>query len=285
MTPDEFRATSYWRTEMPRTAIAVCSLFAVLASAGSPRAQGTLGLEPPPDLAAPPPDAERTPSGLATRLLEPGEGGMTPMPTDYVTLHFAGWTTDGNLIDSSGSSAPMFPLDRTLPGFRECVTMMSIGEQRRCWMPESLGYQGQPGRPAGPLVFDVQLLEARRPPSMPPEDVGEPPADAERTESGLAFRRLRPGTGTRNPSEFSQVRVHYTGWTIDGGLIDTSLTLGLPVTQRVSDFIPGWIEGLQSMVEGERLRLWVPEELAYMGEEGGPAGMLVFDIELVAIDN
>ena len=35
------------------------------------------------------------------------------------------------------------------------------------------------------------------------------------------------------------------------------------------------------MVTGEKRRLWIPEELAYKGRQGSPAGMLVFDIELI----
>ena len=226
---------------------AILSLLATLGTVQPVSAQ-TISLEPPLDLAAPPPQAERTPSGLVTRLLEPGDSEVMPELGDYVTLHFASWTTNGNLIDNSIDPAPMFPLDRTLLGFSECVAMMSVGERRRCWVPESLGYQGRAGRPAGPLVFDVKLIETRRRPSIPPEDVGAPPEDSERTESGLAYKRLRRGTGTRNPSALSQIRAHYIGWTTDGALFDTSLTLGQPAILRLPDLIPGWVEGLQLMV-------------------------------------
>ena len=47
--------------------------------------------------------------------------------------------------------------------------------------------------------------------------------------------------------------------------------------------IPGWTEGVQLMVVGEKTRFWIPEELAYEGRRGAPAGMLVFDVELIAI--
>ena len=47
--------------------------------------------------------------------------------------------------------------------------------------------------------------------------------------------------------------------------------------------IPGWTEGVQMMVEGEKRRFWIPEGLAYRG--GDPKGMLVFDIELIKIDS
>jgi peptidylprolyl isomerase len=261
-------------------ALPLVALFAAVAAADA-----QLALEPPVDLAAPPPEAQRLPSGLATRVLSPGDGARRPAPTDYVTLHFAGWTGDGNHIDSSGAVPPMFPLNRTLPGVRECVGLMSVGERRRCWVPPGLGYRGQAGRPAGPLVFDVELVETRQEPTIAPADVAAPPGDAVVTESGLAYRQLRPGTGTRRPSAFSQVRVHYTGWTTDGLLFDSSLNSGRVATLRLPDLITGWQEGLQLMTPGERMRFWIPEELAYEGQDGAPAGMLVFDVELVGIDS
>ena len=259
-------------------------LLALLAAA-TPASGQTIALEPPADLAAPPPEAEQLPSGLATRVLSPGNGTASPQATDYVTLHFAGWTSDGNLLDSSGAVPPMFPLNRTLPGFRECVGLMSVGERRRCWVPPALGYQGQAGRPAGPLVFDVELLGVRQEPTIAPAEVSGPPGDATVTESGLAYRQIRPGDGLRRPSAFSQVRVHYTGWTTDGLLFDSSLPSGRAATLRLPDLITGWQEGLQLMTPGERMRFWIPEGLAYEGQEGAPAGMLVFDVELVGIDN
>ena len=47
--------------------------------------------------------------------------------------------------------------------------------------------------------------------------------------------------------------------------------------------IRGWTIGLGQMVEGEKRRLWIPEKLAYRGQEGKPQGMLVFDVELIEI--
>ena len=37
------------------------------------------------------------------------------------------------------------------------------------------------------------------------------------------------------------------------------------------------------MVEGEKRRFWIPEELAYQGQKGFPQGMLVYDVELIGI--
>jgi len=121
-------------------------------------------------------------------------------------------------------------------------------------------------------------------PAIPaPPDVAAPPADAGRTGSNLAYKVLRPGTGTRHPRPNSEVTVHYTGWTTSGEMFDSSVAKGSPATFSLNGVIPGWTEGLQMMVEGEQRRFWIPARLAYEGFPGRPQGMLVFDIELIRI--
>ncbi len=239
----------------------------------------------PPDVAAPPAGADTTSSGLSSMVLEPGSGAAHPSPTDLVTVRYVGWTSDGRMFDGSErrGSPSTLPLGETLPGWIEGVPQMVVGERRRFWIPEDLAYRGQPGRPSGPLVFDIELIWFGPPPRTPP-DVAAPPADAEVTASGLALRVLRPGTGTAHPTGTSTVTVHYSGWTTDGEMFDSSVTRGEPSTFRLDQVIAGWIEGLQLMVEGEQRRLWIPETLAYQGREGAPKGMLVFDVELLTID-
>ncbi len=119
----------------------------------------------------------------------------------------------------------------------------------------------------------------------PPADVAAPPADAIRTSSGLASKILQPGTGTRHPRPNSSVTVHYTGWTTDGKTFDSSVTRGQPTTFSLDGVIPGWTQGVQMMVEGEKRRFWIPANLAYEGQPSKPQGMLVFDVELIRIDS
>lgn len=115
-----------------------------------------------------------------------------------------------------------------------------------------------------------------------PADVAEPPANVEVTASGLASVVLRDGTGTDHPGPTTEVTVHYAGWTTDGELFDSSVARGEPATFPLNRVIPGWTEGLQLMVVGERRRLWIPENLAYAGQADRPQGMLVFDVELIS---
>ena len=123
------------------------------------------------------------------------------------------------------------------------------------------------------------------PGSIPvPSDVAAPASDATVTASGLATKVLQPGTGTQHPRANSRVRVHYTGWTTDGQMFDSSVARNEPISFGLNQVIAGWTEGVQLMVEGEKRRLWIPEELAYRGQRGAPQGMLVFDVELIRIE-
>jgi FKBP-type peptidyl-prolyl cis-trans isomerase len=118
-----------------------------------------------------------------------------------------------------------------------------------------------------------------------PADVAAPPADATTTASGLASKVLKAGTGTTHPTARSRVRVHYSGWTTDGKMFDSSVARNEPISFGLNQVIPGWTEGVQAMVEGETRRLWIPEKLAYAGAAGAPKGMLVFDVELIKIES
>lgn len=241
-------------------------------------------IAPPADVAKPPADASKSPSGLSSKVIAPGKGTAKPGATDLVTVHYTGWTTDGKMFDSSASQpAPVtFPLDRLIKGWGEGLQLMVAGEKRRFWIPQALAYGGQAQRPAGMLVFDIELVEFSPSPSTPPADVAAAPSDAKTTPSGLAYKSLRPGTGGPSPVKSSNVTVHYTGWTTDGKMFDSSVASGRPATFGLGDVIEGWTEGVQLMTVGEKMRFWIPERLAYKGERP-PRGLLVFDVELIAI--
>lgn len=360
----------------------------------------------PADVAAPPKEAVRTESGLCYVMLKSNPEGAEIGEDDWVKLHYTGWTTDGEMFDSSRDGEPaVFPINQLIPGMCQALQIGRVGESLRVWIPEELAYKGVQGAPQGMLVFDFEILEKSTPetPSFEPlpgavelhdglyylitkrgsgseeiregeivsidftgwhvdsstlfqssrqlgepligqvkdmfpgfrevlvhahegdsltiwvpqalgvdpigrrlrgrlvftvdihevrpepraipapEDVAAPPADAEKTASGLATKVLSAGNGEQHPTATSRVRVHYTGWTTDGVMFDSSVIRGEPVDFGLNQVIPGWTEGVQLMVEGEKRRLWIPEALAYKGMRGAPQGMLVFDVELIAI--
>lgn len=240
----------------------------------------------PPDVARPPANAQTSVSGVASRVLWHGNGGDRPRAQDIVVVHYSAWTTDGTRFDSSVERGrpSAFSLNRMIPGWAEGLRQMTVGEQRRLWIPEAQAYGGVPGRPEGTLVYDVELIAVEAVPPVTPVDVAAPPADAERTASGLASSVLQAGTGADYPGPASTVTVHYSGWTTDGHMFDSSVARGQTATFPLDRVIPGWTEGVQLMVEGEKRRFWIPVDLAYAGRSGAPVGMLVFDVTLIHIE-
>jgi peptidylprolyl isomerase len=241
----------------------------------------------PPDVAAPPDDAEKLESGLATRLLQAGTGERKAGPTDLVTFNYTAWrAADGRAFDSTvvrGKPSKLL-MDRLMAGLAQGLQMMVAGEKRRLWVPEALAFKGQAGRPQGTIVFDVELLAIEPSPAEPPPDVMAPPDGATRTSSGLAYRVLSSGAGGRRPGASDRVTVHYSGWTTDGKLFDSSVLRGEAATFGLDQVIKGWTEGVQLMSVGDKWRFWIPSRLAYNNQAGMPRGMLVFDIELLGIE-
>jgi FKBP-type peptidyl-prolyl cis-trans isomerase len=246
----------------------------------------------PEDVADPAKDAKKTASGLYTKVLTKGTGKDKPKLEDRVKVHYTGWTKDGKMFDSSvarGEPAT-FGVGGVIKGWTEALQLMVVGEKRRLWIPAALAYGDQPGMgaPAGQLTFDVELLEILQSPKPwpVPTDVKAPPKAAKKTESGLVYKLITKGKGTKHPTATDRVTVHYAGWTPDGKQFDSSVTRGEPATFPLNGVIKGWTEGVQLMVEGDKMRFWIPAGLAY-GEKptrpGAPAGPLVFDVELLSI--
>ncbi|MCB1211036.1 MAG: FKBP-type peptidyl-prolyl cis-trans isomerase [Verrucomicrobiales bacterium] len=138
------------------------------------------------------------------------------------------------------------------------------------------------------LAFSFALAACNSGPTPPtPTDVAAPPASAETSASGLAWRVLTPGTGTAHPSRSSTVTVHYSGWTTDGKLFDSSVKRGQPASFPLNGVIKGWTEGVQLMKEGSKFRFFIPPNLAY-GTRGAPPDIapnetLVFEVELLKV--
>ncbi|WP_193213292.1 FKBP-type peptidyl-prolyl cis-trans isomerase [Luteolibacter marinus] len=128
-------------------------------------------------------------------------------------------------------------------------------------------------------------VHAADPEDKSPEVVSGAPVEASVKDSGLGIQVLRKGSGTRKPGNNDRVELHFSSWTKDGKLYDSSLIRNQPVTLLVGEVIPGWSEALKDMVEGEKRALWVPADLAY-GEAGGggkPGGQMYFELELIRV--
>ncbi|MGZ8710358.1 MAG: FKBP-type peptidyl-prolyl cis-trans isomerase [Thermoanaerobaculia bacterium] len=234
---------------------------------------------PPADLTSPPADAERADNGLITKRLSEGTGTVKPAEDGLLRLRYTVWKSDGTLVQHVAAPQTVFlPVAKMIPGWGQAAQQMVVGETRRAWIPRELNG----GKVDQALVIDTDLVELVEAP-VTPTDVSAPPADATITESGLAYKVLRPGTGTEHPKRRSTVEVHYSGWTTDGRMFDSSVLRGQTTQFPLDAVIKGWTEGLQLMVEGEKTRFWIPAKLAYGNDKTKPQGMLVFDVELVKI--
>jgi FKBP-type peptidyl-prolyl cis-trans isomerase len=242
----------------------------------------------PPELAAPA-DAEKMPSGASVKTVVKGTGSKSPKGVDMVKLNISLWSPSGELLqstDQDGRPAEL-PLEKLrVGGLPEAIMTMVTGEKKVAWIPAKVAFGPTlpPGAPEGGIVVEVELLSFKVgvPPPPVPEDVAAAPADAQKTASGLASRVLVKGSGKDHPKPTDRVTVHYSGWTSDGKLFDSSVTRGETSSFGLNQVIPGWTEGVQLMVKGEKRRFWIPAGLAYGENPGGgrPGGMLVFDIEL-----
>ena len=104
--------------------------------------------------------------------------------------------------------------------------------------------------------------------------------------SGLQFRIIQNGYGKR-PTSTDTVKVYYTGALINHVIFDGT-SPGLPASFKLNSVIPGWIEAMQLMREGDHWLLTIPPNLGY-GVRGSPDGgkavppnqVLIFDIKLL----
>ena len=113
-------------------------------------------------------------------------------------------------------------------------------------------------------------------------------ADVEKSESGLHYKVLDPGTGAK-PSMTDSVLVHYKGTLIDGTQFDSSYDRGAPATFRLDQVVKGFGEGLTKIGAGGKIILYIPSELGY-GNSPRPGGVikpgdtLIFECELLEVN-
>ena len=116
----------------------------------------------PKDVRQPPKKgATSTMAGVKYRVLKAGAGKDNPKISSQVTIHYTGWTTSGRMFDSTMKTGEpaTFGLSGLIDGWKDVIQYMVIGDTFRVWIPEKLAYKGKAGRPAGTLVFDIELLD------------------------------------------------------------------------------------------------------------------------------
>lgn len=262
------------------------SLAALLMALALPALAQVRPLPPPSPLDAPPKEAIETATGIHYIVLKPAPKPEAYTKGDFIEFTANAWSSDGvTRINGTQSGRILTDLRRLRvdqPALARAIKSTPIGETRRWWIDAERMKPGYPKMPDLPHVIEVTVL-GEQDPTRAPADVSEPPADAIRTPSGLAYKVLVRGNGAEgHPSPDDLVRVHYTGWTAIGQMFDSSVERGRPATFPLAQLIPGWREGLQLMRRGDTFRFWIPGKLAYdeMPGSTGPKGMLVFDVTL-----
>jgi FKBP-type peptidyl-prolyl cis-trans isomerase len=244
----------------------------------------------PPDVGAPPERAARSRSGIPYVVLRAGTGKTKAKSHDVVTFNYTAWDAHGRMFDTTemrNQPARVAAFRQAQP-LEEMLTRMTAGERVRFWVnAEHVQHGGKPqaGIPQGLLCYELELLqiEPGRAPPPPPPDVAKPPPRAQQTPRGVFYTVLRAGKGGPKPTPDDAVRLHFTGWTTDGRMFDSSVAADRPVDFHLKGVIAGWTDGIPLMSVGDRYRFWIPEELAYKGQPHRPQGMLVYDIELLEI--
>ncbi len=207
-------------------------------------------------------------------------GAQTVLPSFIryrARIHGSAGKTAADADQDGVQSGAFKRLAQTQPGLARAILSTPIGETRRWWFTAG----AEP-----PQVIDLTVL-GNYDPTPAPKDVAAPPAAAIRTDSGLAYQALKRGPGGPKPVLSSTIEIHYSGWTTDGRLFDSSVQRDEHAVFPLAQLIPGWQEGLQLMSPGDSYRFWIPGPLAYDNlppRPGAPRGMLVFDVTLYSIE-
>ncbi|MDX2092314.1 MAG: FKBP-type peptidyl-prolyl cis-trans isomerase [Kofleriaceae bacterium] len=244
----------------------------------------------PANLGAAPANAKALPSGTKYLVVKPGTGTEKARFYDTVTFNYSAWDSEGRMFDSTvmRKRPAVVPPFRQSAAMEEILTTLGAGERALFWVASermTSGGKPIPGMPPGILTYEVEMLtiaKGNEPPKTPP-DVAAVPTSASKTEKGVAYRVLAKGKGGPKPGPQDTVRVNYTGWTTDGRMFDSSTVKGEPGEFSLGGVIAGWTDAIPLMSVGDKMRFWIPDELAYKGAPGKPQGMLVYDVELVEI--
>lgn len=145
-------------------------------------------------------------------------------------------------------------------------------------MPAAVLDPDKNGPTPPPSRIEYKLVKKEDTPLFPA------PTNAYRTDTGLQFVVFKRGKNATHPSSTTKVTVHYEGYTTDGKIFDSSVERGEPSSFVLNQVIPGWREGVKLMTVGDTFRFWIPEQEAYRGAKDKPPGLLIFDVELVAME-
>lgn len=215
---------------------------------------------------------------------------------DIVKVHYTGYFENGKIFDSSVRRGEpiQFTLGKgqVIKGWDEGLSKLAVGEKARLIIPYQLAY-GEYGRPPtipakANLIFDVELIDVQKPITPVPFDTKG--KDTITTPTGLKYIIVHKADKDASIAQNGKlVKVHYTGYFVNGKIFDSSVQRGKPFEFKLGAgmVIKGWDEGVALMHVGDKFRFIIPYQLAY-GENGYPGlippkSNLIFDVELLEV--
>lgn len=257
-------------------------------------------------------------SGLKYKFVEKYKGRMAPENGKLISFRMTYGTEDTVLFNSNKlpQKVMVLPMQSSaFPGdFYEMIEMMHLGDSAIFYIDAepffttTAGYDHVPdfAKSLDKLLFHLKIMKIQTEEDIEKEmealqiemrdgeadrilnyvnknNIATPP-----TETGLYVITEEEGNGPK-PQKGDKVKVHYTGYLLDGTKFDSSVDRGQPFefplgTGRV---IKGWDEGIASLNVGSKAKLIIPSSLGY-GDRGAgeiikPYSTLIFDVELLDI--
>jgi peptidylprolyl isomerase len=246
-------------------------------------------------------------SGVKYKDVKVGNGAEVK-DGNLVEIHFKGWivkdssdvytdwsmdsTKQKDMIADSYQmgQAMKFVLgsESFIKGSEEGMIGMKPGGQRIIIIPANCGYGADGMGPIPPntdIKVYVEMVSTKEVPQVKMWDVDS--TLFKTTASGLKYAIIKEGEGPLVQKQ-QQVKVHYSGFLLNGTKFDSSVERDEPLTfmAGVGQVIPGWDEGLLLLKKGSKAKFVIPDSLAYGDRDLGkipPKSTLIFDVEIIDV--
>ena len=219
--------------------------------------------------------------------------GKPAAPGAILKTHYTGWLLNGRKFGSSRDLGKPLSVvmgaGKMIKGWEQGLEGMREGGVRWFRIAPSMGY-GATAYAMIPsnstLLFRVELVSSEVDEELAAKMDFFPDTTTlalENGSEGLRYAIVKPGEGEPAKSG-STVKVHYTGWLVNGYKFDSSRDRGQPFAFPLGGgrVIRGWELGVQGMLPGEKRILIVPPGLGYGSRAAGPipgGSTLIFAVE------
>ncbi len=249
-----------------------------------------LDITKPKDTFEPDPEVyESTPDGVKYYVKESGDGKRVE-DGSLVRVKYRGYFEDGEEFDRSDGEHFEFLVGEgmVIKGWDLVFRYLREGDKATLWIPFELAY-GEYGRGSIPpntnIMFDIEILEVKKP--IQPEPFNTTNKDTIETKSGLKYIIVEKGNNIE-PEQGDIVKIHYTGYCVNGDVFDSSVKRGQPLKFVVGSqqVITGLDKAIRYMEKGSKARIIIPPNLSNKSKkikEIPPSSYLIFDVELIDI--